>query len=76
MRLHPSPSPRLFLCSCSNIKPLLAIDLPTCFGHEEPRSCSKSAADSVTYVEVNPGGLLSLQGAGDALQCAGAASAS
>ena len=36
----------------SNIKPLLAIDMPNCFGHQQPHSCNQSAADSVTYVEV------------------------
>lgn len=35
-----------------NIKPLLAIQLPSCFGQEEPRTCSQSAAESVTYVEI------------------------
>jgi MFS family permease len=37
----------------SNIKPLLAIDMPNCFGHQQPYSCNQSAADSVTYVEVS-----------------------
>ncbi|KAI7844838.1 hypothetical protein COHA_001492 [Chlorella ohadii] len=36
-----------------NIKPLLAIDMPNCFGHQQPYSCDQTASDSVTYVEVS-----------------------
>lgn len=39
----------------SNIKPLLAIDMPNCFGHQQPYSCDQTASDSVTYVEVCAG---------------------
>ncbi|PRW58781.1 proton phosphate symporter [Chlorella sorokiniana] len=35
-----------------NIKPFLALDMPHCFGGVQPYSCSQSAADAVTYVEV------------------------
>nr|BAU71128.1 proton/phosphate symporter [Parachlorella kessleri] len=35
-----------------NIQPLLAIQYPSCFGETEPRSCSQSAADSVTYAQI------------------------
>lgn len=40
-------------CSIGNIKPLLAIDMPHCFGHQQPYSCSQSIADSITYVEAS-----------------------
>ena len=29
--------------------------MPHCFGHQQPYSCSQSAADSITYVEVRVG---------------------
>lgn len=51
LSLPSPPLPSCCLCVCSNIKPLLAIDYPNCFGHQQPHSCSQSAADSVTYVE-------------------------
>ena len=43
-RSHHSPA--------GNIKPLLALNYPNCLGHQQPYSCSQSAADSATYVEV------------------------
>lgn len=43
-------------CAAGNIKPLLALDYPNCMGHQQPYSCSQSAADSATYVEVRAGG--------------------
>ena len=41
--------------SVGNIKPLLAIDMPHCFGGVQPYSCSQSTAHSITYVEASGG---------------------